>query len=68
MGATKRSATFSLRNSSDKPLPARLEVRGLWGTNFLVDGEVTEAEGGLLRAEIPIEAGAVRTIQIEVKG
>ena len=68
VGATKRAATFSLRNSSDKPLPARLEVRGLWGARFSVDGETVEAEGGALRAAIPVEAGAVKTVRIEVIG
>jgi hypothetical protein len=66
--ASKRSATFSLRNSSDKPLTARLEVRGLWGTSFVVAGEAVESEGGVLKASLPVEAGTVRTVEIEVKG
>jgi hypothetical protein len=64
VSATKRSATFSLRNSSDKPLPARLEVRGLWGSAFQVDEETLELDGEVLRANLPIPAGEVRTVRI----
>ncbi|GEM_PF-512806 len=71
--ATKHEATLTLRNSSDKPLPARLEVRGLWGTRFRLgpegaDGETLEVEGGVLRASVTLEAGSTRTIRIEVIG
>ncbi len=68
VSATKRSATFLLRNSSDKPLPARLEVRGLWGKTFQVDAETIELIGGTLRADLPIPAGEVRTVRIESVG
>ena len=66
--ATKRGATLTLRNSSDKPLRARIEVRGLWGTRFEVDGEGVEAENGTLRGDHEIAAGASRTLRIEVQG
>ena len=66
--ATKRGATLTLRNSSDKPLSARLEVRGLWGTRFRVDEGTIEAEGGALRATVEVAAGASRTVTVEVLG
>ncbi len=68
VGATKRGATFSLRNASDKTLPARLEVRGLWGTRFQVDGETVEAEGGTLRASVDVPAGETKTVEIKILG
>ena len=64
--ATKREATLSLRNSSDKPLPAHLELRGLWGTRFRVDGETVEAANGVLRASVSLKAGEIRSVRIEV--
>ncbi len=64
--ATKREATLSLRNSSDKPLPAWLEVRGLWGSHFRVDGQPVEAKLGVLRTSVSLEAQEVRTVRIEV--
>lgn len=68
VGATKRLATFVLRNSSDKPLPARLEVRGLWGKSFQVDDETIEVDGGTFRMSLPIPAGEIRTVRIESVG
>ena len=55
-----------MRNSSDKPLPARLEVRGLWGTRFRVGEETVEAEGGAFRATVEVAAESARTVTIEV--
>lgn len=65
--ATKREATLSLRNSSDKPLSSRLDVRGLWGSRFRIDGEGATAENGELRATISLGAREVRTVRIEVE-
>lgn len=64
--ATKRAATFSLRNASDKTLPAQLEVHGLWGTRFRVAGEPVEAKGGVLSASVEVAAGETKTVEIEV--
>ena len=66
--ATKRAATFSLRNPSDRTLPARLEVRGLWGSRFRVEGESVEAEGGVLRTSVEVAAGETKTVRIKVEG
>ena len=66
LAATKRKATLSLRNASDKPLPARLEVRGLWGTRFRVDGKPVEGEGGVLRTVVEIAMGETKMVEIGV--
>ena len=66
--ATKREATLTLRNSSLKPLPVWLSVRGLWGTRFTVDGETVEAAGGALEASVTVEAGTTRVVEIRVLG
>ncbi|HWD38285.1 MAG TPA: DUF5695 domain-containing protein [Fimbriimonas sp.] len=66
--AAKRNATLILENPSDKRLGAILEAKGLWGERFEVDGRHTQAQGGILSAQVEVAAKTEQTVQIKVVG
>jgi hypothetical protein len=64
----KRFATFALENASKRDHVAKLEVRGLWGNRFVVDGRETESQYGKLVTSVEISAGQTRQFEIKVIG
>jgi hypothetical protein len=66
--ARKRNATLSLQNTSDKALATQIEIRGLWGERFEVDGAEVHARDGILTAKVTIEAQSMYETEIRVIG
>jgi len=66
--AKKRNATLTLQNTSDKVLRARLEIRGLWGERFDVEGEAVQAQDGALSSVVELPAQTSRKVDIKVIG
>jgi hypothetical protein len=66
--ARKRSATLALENASTRPMSAIFEVRGLWGTRYLVDGKELTATDGRLEGSYEIPARTTARLDIKVLG
>ena len=66
--ANKRDATLQLENTSDKKLRSQVEVTGMWGRRFKVNGQTIEVMGPTLSTIIEIAAGKTAALRIEVIG
>lgn len=61
----KRQATFLIENTSDKGGDLKLDVYGLWGSCFDVNGQRLTSEGGRLRACVKV--GPRETVRVEIR-
>lgn len=62
----KRWAEVSLLNPADKPINIVLNVKGLWGKKFQVNGRTVEAQDGILAVSIRLNAHARSKATIKV--
>jgi hypothetical protein len=65
--AGKRNATLSLKNTSDKRSFARVEIKGLWGEKFEVNGKSAQAQNGSLTVQAEIPAHGSHRLQVKVQ-
>jgi hypothetical protein len=66
--ASKRYATLTVQNSSDKRLMTMMEIRGLWGEKFELDRKEYHSVDGMLTVCADLKPHAKRKLQVKVVG
>ncbi len=64
----KRSFSLDILNPSDKSVPCELRIKGLWGTQVMVQGRACDVVDGQVIAPLVLPAGQVVNIDGRVIG
>jgi len=64
----KRRALIEVENTAGIQRTAQLQISGLWGTEFEVNGKKEHTAGGTLSIERPMPPGGVISVEVNVLG
>lgn len=62
----KRRALIDLENTATSQRNALVSIKGLWGTQFEVNGKKEHTAGGALSVERPMPPGGITTLEVNV--